>query len=83
MRLATASPERYLWAVSEETEPTPADETAAEGPVDQLGIPMNREPTLDDVRSDGVEHRRLAVGCTLAVAALLIGFYVLRVVLLR
>ena len=53
------------------------------GPVDQLGIPMSREPTLDDVRSDGEDHRRLAVGCTVIVALLLVGFYLVRVLLLR
>jgi len=55
----------------------------APGPVDQLGIPMSREPTLDDVRGDGDQHRRLALGCTLLVIALLAGFYGLRVLALR
>ena len=64
-------------------EPTGDATESAQGPVDQLGIPMSREPTLDDVRGDGVEHRRLAFGCTLLVALLLVAFYVLRVVVLR
>lgn len=72
--------------VNEETDPTLKGSLAESGspgaePVDQLGIPMNREPTLDDVRSDGVDHRRLAVGCTLAVALVLIGFYAVRMFL--
>ncbi|MBM4376793.1 MAG: hypothetical protein FJ095_17060 [Deltaproteobacteria bacterium] len=93
MRLATAVPEGYRTLVSADDEPpapdpaeadaTPEGADDAAGPVDQLGIPMSREPTLDDVRSDGVEHRRLALGCTLLVALLLVGFFVLRVVVLR
>ncbi len=59
--------------------PPPADD----GPVDQLGIPMSREPTLDDVRGDGEPHRNLAIGCTLSVAALLAAFYVVRALVLR
>ena len=46
--------------------------------VDQLGIPMSREPTIDDVRGDGEAHRRLALGCTLLVMALLAAFYLVR-----
>jgi hypothetical protein len=53
------------------------------GPVDQLGIPMSREPTLDDVRGDGEQHRKLALGCTLLVIALLASFYGFRVLALR
>jgi hypothetical protein len=93
VKLATAVPEGYRQRVSSDREdPSPdspdatvtpdgADDPA--GPVDQLGIPMSREPTLDDVRGDGVQHRRLALGCTLLVTLLLVGFYVLRVVVLR
>lgn len=96
MTLATDPAERYATPVSDEPrddaaepavtdrEPSPLDGGAADGgPVDQLGIPMSREPTLDDVRGDGVEHRRLAVGCTLAVIALLAAFYALRVLAMR
>jgi hypothetical protein len=52
-------------------------------PLDQLGIPMSREPVLDDVRSDGVDHRRLAIGCSLLVSVLLIAFWLVRGVLMR
>ena len=54
-----------------------------EEPTDQLGIPMSREPTIDDVRSDGVDHRRLAVGCSVVVGLALVAFWLVRVVLLR
>lgn len=49
-----------------------------EEPVDQLGIPMGREPTIDDVRSDGVAHRRLAIGCSVAVGLALVAFWLVR-----
>ncbi len=47
-------------------------------PRDQLGIPMNREPTIDDVRGDGEEHRRLALGCSVVVTLFVIGFWLVR-----
>lgn len=60
------------------------EEEAAEddGPVDQLGIPMSREPTIDDVRGDGEAHRRFALGCSVLVVALVAIFWVVRVVVL-
>ena len=50
-----------------------------DGPVDQLGIPMSREPTLDDVRGDGEQHRRFAVGCSLIVIALVIALSLIHI----
>ena len=64
---------------AEETDSADESDT---GPVDQLGIPMSREPTIDDVRGDGDAHRRLAVGCTLLVTALVVAFWLIRVVVL-
>lgn len=60
--------------MSDESQEAPAED----GPVDQLGIPMNREPTIDDVRGDGVAHRRLAVGCSVIVALFVILFWMIR-----
>jgi hypothetical protein len=54
-------------------------DSASEEKVDQLGIPMSREPTIDDVRSDGEAHRRMALGCTLLVVAGVASFWVFRV----
>ena len=84
---------RTVTAMSEVTEATgaqeeepesalSADETsesAADEKLDQLGIPMSREPTLDDVRSDGEAHRRMALGCTLLVIVGVASFWVFRV----
>jgi hypothetical protein len=62
----------------------PRDEDAADdGPVDQLGIPMSREPTLDDVRGDSGPHRSLAVGCSIAVIGVIAVFWLLRMLVLR
>ena len=60
-----------------------ADETDAEaGPVDQLGIPMSREPTLNDVRSQEAKHGAFAAGCTVAVVVMVAAFFLIRVLLL-
>lgn len=55
-----------------------ADPAEIDGPVDQLGIPMSREPNIDDVRSDGEAHRRFAFGCSLAVTLLVVAFWLVR-----
>jgi hypothetical protein len=59
----------------------PASDETADEPVDQLGIPMSREPTIDDVRTDGEDHRRMAFGCSLLVVVATAAFWLLRVVL--
>ncbi len=64
----------------------PADGAGENSPVelvDQLGIPMRREPTIDDVRSDGRDHRMLAVGCSVLVSLLVVVFWLVRGILLR
>jgi hypothetical protein len=57
-----------------------SDEATEEepGPIDRLGIPMSREPTIDDVRSDGEQHRRLAFGCTALVTLFVVAFWLVR-----
>jgi hypothetical protein len=49
---------------------------------DADGLPLDREPTLDDVRG-GANHFKLAVGCSAVVAVVLLAFWVLRVALAR
>lgn len=63
---------------AEKTEATP---TAPERR-DEEGLPIDRAPTIDDVRG-GENHFKLAVGCSAAVALLIVAFWVLRVVLSR
>ncbi len=48
---------------------------------DEDGIPIDREPTLDDVRSDGEPHRLAALGCTAVVVTLVLAFWIIRALL--
>ncbi len=63
-------------------DPTPAPAPALPDRRDADGIPLDREPTLDDVRG-GANHFRFAVGCTAVVVLLVVAFWVLRVILSR
>jgi hypothetical protein len=47
---------------------------------DADGLPLDREPTIDDVRG-GENHFKLAVGCSAVVVLLILAFWVLRVLL--
>jgi hypothetical protein len=44
---------------------------------DEGGLPLDREPTLDDVRG-GANHGRIAVGCAAVVVLLVAAFWILR-----
>jgi hypothetical protein len=50
---------------------------------DEEGLPLDREPTLDDVRGGGGSGRATAVSCTVAVLLLVLVFWVLRAVVMR
>jgi len=54
------------------------ESTSESGLVDQLGIPMSRAPTLDDVRGDSEPHRRMAVGCSLITVIVVAAFWLWR-----
>jgi hypothetical protein len=49
---------------------------------DEDGLPLDREPTIDDVRG-GANHFRFAIGCSAVVVALILAFWVLRGLLAR
>lgn len=57
-------------------------ENATEAPekerVDADGLPLDREATIDDVRSTEARHGRIAFGCTLFVVLLLVIFWLIR-----
>lgn len=63
-----------------------ANKPAAEEPeralkspsVDEDGLPLDRPPTLDDVRSKDGVHGRFAMGCTIAIVALIVAFWLIR-----
>lgn len=49
---------------------------------DAEGLPLDREPTLDDVRGESGSGRTIAWGCTALVVVTLAGFWLVRVFLL-
>ena len=49
---------------------------------DEDGLPLDRAPTLDDVRGQSGSGRSIAVGCTLLVALALLAFWGVRALML-
>ena len=45
---------------------------------DEDGLPLDREPTLDDVRSNAGSGRVIAIGCSVLVVGAVIAFWLLR-----
>lgn len=70
----------------ESSGPGAPEPKAAEAPPverrDADGLPVDRAPTLDDVRGGAGSGRSIAVGCTVVVLLLVIGFWLLRAGLL-
>ena len=64
---------------SDDTAPAP---TAAER-VDEEGLPIDRPPTLDDVRGAEGSGRTIAIGCTVLVVLAVLGFWVLRAAMMH
>ncbi len=64
--------------MSEGTEETKTEPKTAER-VDEDGLPLDRKPTLDDVRGDSGSGRTIAIGCTLLVMLALALFWLVRV----
>jgi hypothetical protein len=46
--------------------------------LDEDGLPLDRAPTLDDVRGSTGSGRAVAIGCTVIVAALVLVFWLVR-----
>jgi hypothetical protein len=69
---------------TDETKPNEAPEG---GPTperrDEDGLPIDRKPTLDDVRGGGGSGRTTAVSCTVVVLLLVAAFWLLRAVVMR
>jgi hypothetical protein len=49
---------------------------------DEGGLPLDREPTIDDVRG-GANHGLYAMGCAAVVVILVAAFWILRAYVLR
>jgi hypothetical protein len=45
---------------------------------DEDGLPLDREPTLEDVRGNAGSGRTIAIGCSLLVAGVVLAFWLLR-----
>ena len=72
----------------------PGDETKSEDPapagapkmaerLDEEGLPVDRAPTLDDVRGAEGSGRTIAIGCTVLVVLAVLGFWVLRAAMMQ
>ncbi len=51
--------------------------------VDAEGLPLDRAPTLDDVRGADGGGRMIAVGCTVLVVLAVLGFWILRAAMMH
>ncbi|MEP7125162.1 MAG: hypothetical protein ABJE95_29800 [Byssovorax sp.] len=51
--------------------------------VDAEGLPLDRPPTLDDVRGTEGGGRMIAVGCTVLVVLAALGFWILRAAMMH
>lgn len=67
-------------AEGSETSDAAADEAQERAPerVDEDGLPLDRDATIDDVRSKEARHSRIALGCTLVILLLIAAFFVVR-----
>jgi hypothetical protein len=50
---------------------------------DEDGLPLDRPPTLDDVRGQEGSGRTIAIGCSLLVVIAILGFWLVRAGVLR
>jgi hypothetical protein len=66
----------------DEKDQASAQEPAKAERVDEEGLPLDREPTLDDVRGSEGSGRAIAVGCTALVLLALVAFWLIRAGLL-
>jgi hypothetical protein len=64
--------------MSEETKQEAAPERR-----DEEGLPLDRAPTLDDVRGEGGSGRTTAVSCTVVVVLLVLLFWAVRAFVIR
>lgn len=46
--------------------------------VDADGLPLDREATIDDVRSTEARHGRIAFGCSLVIVLFIVLFWLIR-----
>jgi hypothetical protein len=66
-----------------EEQPPTAEKSPPAERRDEEGLPLDREPTFDDVRGGDHSGRKFAVGCTALVVLVVAVFWVLRMLVLR
>jgi hypothetical protein len=66
---------------SDDAAPAPAEAEAER--VDEEGLPIDRPPTLDDVRGAEGSGRTIAIGCTVLVVLAVLGFWLLRAAMMQ
>jgi hypothetical protein len=64
-------------AAEDDTREEAADEPPKER-VDEDGLPLDRDATIDDVRSKEGQHGRIAFGCALVIVLVLVVFWLIR-----
>ena len=75
---AAASEEKSDAAASDAAATDEPSEPAAPERVDADGLPLDRDATIDDVRSTEARHGRIALGCTLVIVLFIVLFWALR-----
>ncbi|MBK8253502.1 MAG: hypothetical protein IPK82_12650 [Polyangiaceae bacterium] len=65
-------------AEAEGADPSSAAEDPPKERVDADGLPLDREPTIDDVRSQEGKHGRIAAGCALSIILVIALFWLIR-----
>ena len=68
---------------SDDAAPAPAEAPIVAERVDEEGLPIDRPPTLDDVRGAEGSGRTIAIGCTVLVVLAVLGFWVLRAAMMH
>jgi hypothetical protein len=64
-------------------DPQPESKEPAAERRDEDGLPLDRKPTLDDVRGTEGSGRAVAIGCSAVVLVALLAFWLVRGLLLR
>lgn len=76
MKPITCADERGADAPAEDAPPD--SEPPKKERVDEDGLPLDREATIDDVRSTSGMHGRYALGCTILIVVVILVFWFIR-----
>jgi hypothetical protein len=65
-------------AAPEDEQPSEPEAASKAERVDEDGLPLDREATIDDVRSRSGLHGKFALGCAVLVVVLIAAFWAIR-----